>query len=64
MNQFRNCVGRKISYEKSATAFSLKLGKKKSEVIQEFDAFVSNVGVDTSRFVDDAENHQKNLPFS
>ena len=42
-------MGRKISYEKSATAFSVKLGARTTQVIQEFDAFVSNVGVDTNR---------------
>lgn len=42
-------VGRKISFEKSATAFSVKLGRKTTEVIQEFDAFVSNIDVDPRR---------------
>ena len=51
------CLGRKVSYEKSATAFSLKLGKKRNEVIQEFDAFVSNVGVDPTRY--SVSNHFK-----
>ena len=33
------CVpGRKISFEKSATGFSVKFGRKTTEVIQEFDA--------------------------
>lgn len=50
-SQFSQCVGgRKISYEKSATGFSLKLGQKKTRVIQEFDAFTSNVGVDPDRY--------------
>ena len=44
------CVpGRKISFEKSATGFSVKFGRKTTEVIQEFDAFVSNVDVDPQR---------------
>ena len=48
--QNSECLGRKISYEKSATAFSLKLGRRRNEVIQEFDAFCSNVGVDPTRY--------------
>ena len=43
------CVGRKISFEKSATGFSVKFGPKTTEVIQEFDAFVSNIDVDPNR---------------
>jgi hypothetical protein len=50
---FRECVGRKISYEKSATAFSVKLGSRNTEVIQEFDAFTTNVAVDPTREVAD-----------
>jgi len=45
----RDCVGRKVSFEKSATGFSVKLGGRRSQVTQEFDAFVSNVGVDMDR---------------
>ena len=42
-------MGRKISFEKSATGFSVKFGPKTTEVIQEFDAFVSNIDVDPNR---------------
>ena len=45
-----DCVGRKVSFEKSATGFSVKLGGRRSQVTQEFDAFVSNVGVDMARY--------------
>ena len=49
MCEIRSVVGRKVSYEKSATGFSVKVGGRRSRVNQEYDAFVSNVGVDTSR---------------
>ena len=52
LSQFSECVGgRKISYEKSVTGFSIKVGSKKTSVIQEFDAFTSNTGVDLDRYL-------------
>ena len=43
------CVGRKISFEQSSTAFSVKIGRKTTKVIQAFDAFVTNIDVDPKR---------------
>ncbi|TRY81056.1 hypothetical protein TCAL_09449 [Tigriopus californicus] len=38
----RSCTGRKTSYEKSSTAFSIVLGQGKTEVFQDSEAFLTN----------------------
>ena len=41
-NLCRECTGRKVSYEKSAKAFYIKLGGPNVEVCEDSEAFITN----------------------